>query len=303
MSQSAIIDELFSVRDYLRWATSRFTKANLVFGHGTDNAWDDAVQLVCHALHLPMDAHECLDARLTREERQCLIQMIDERVTSRKPVPYLTHRAWFAGLDFYVDERVLVPRSPIGELIQQHFAPWAPEYVGRILDCCTGSGCIAIACAMAFPDAVVDALDIDAGALEVAQKNVEHYALQDQITLIQSDLLSELGDARYDIIVTNPPYVSETEINQLSPEFHHEPRLGLYGYGTDGLDLVQKILQQAANHLTPKGILICEVGLSEPQLIARYPNVPFTWVEFQAGGQGVFMLTADQVSQYQNEWS
>nr|AOO54575.1 n5-glutamine s-adenosyl-l-methionine-dependent methyltransferase [uncultured bacterium] len=302
MSYLSVVNELHCVRDYLRWAVSRFNEAGLVFGHGTDNAWDDAVQLVCYGLHLPLDSRDLLDARLTVEERQRLIRLIDERVTTRKPVAYITHRAWFAGVDFYVDERVLIPRSPIAELIHQQFAPWVTEPPTRILDLCTGSGCIAIASALAFPEALVDAVDIDEGALQVARKNVERFNLQDQVQVKQSDLFSTLGNTRYDLIVTNPPYVSEEEIAELAREFQHEPKLGLFGHGLDGLNVVQKMLREAAEHLTPQGVLVCEVGYSEPRLLLRYPSIPFTWVEFEAGGQGVFVLTAAQLQEYQAQW-
>lgn len=302
MNDASIVNDLITIRDYLRWATSRFSEAELVYGHGTDNAWDDAVQLLCYALHLPLNSQDILEARLTMEERQRLVKLINERISTRKPVAYITHRAWFAGLDFYVDERVLVPRSPIAELIQQHFAPWAIEFPDRILDCCTGSGCIAIACALAFPDALVDAVDIDQGALDVAKKNVAAYGLTDQVQVKASDLFTALADQQYDLIVTNPPYVSEKEIAELPKEFQHEPKLGLYGHGNDGLDLVQKILQNAAKHLSERGILVCEVGFSQPRLIKRYPSVPFTWIEFQEGGQGVFMLTLNQLKEYQDIW-
>jgi ribosomal protein L3 glutamine methyltransferase len=302
MGDVSVVNDLLTVRDYLRWATSRFNEAALVFGHGTDNAWDDAFQLLSYGLSLPIDAHDVLDARLTIEERQHLVRLIDERVDTRLPVPYITHRAWFAGLDFYVDERVLVPRSPLAELIQQHYAPWLAKFPDRILDLCTGSGCIAIATALAFPNALVDAVDLDQGALEVAKKNVDEYGLEDQVQVKQSDLFAALGDQKYDLIVSNPPYVSEEEIAALPQEFQHEPKIGLLGHGPDGLELVQKILQQAENHLNPRGILICEVGFSEPKLMTRYPAVPFTWVEFQAGGQGVFVLTAEQLREYQNQW-
>jgi ribosomal protein L3 glutamine methyltransferase len=249
-----------------------------------------------------VDAQDILEARLTLEERQRLVHLINERVSTRKPVAYITHRAWFAGLDFYVDERVLVPRSPIAEIIQQHFAPWATANPDRILDLCTGSGCIAIACALAFPNALVDAVDIDPGALAVAKKNVDAYGLNDQVQVKASDLFSALDDQRYDLIVTNPPYVSEEEIAELPSEFQHEPKQGLFGFGKDGLDLVQKILQHAAKHLSQQGILVCEVGFSQAKLMTRYPRVPFTWVEFQEGGQGIFVLTMDQLKEYQDIW-
>lgn len=302
MSDVSVVNDLKTIRDYLRWATSRFNKAELVFGHGTDNAWDDAFQLMSYALSIPIESYDILDARLTVEERQQIVQLINERVETRKPVPYITHRAWFAGLDFYVDERVLVPRSPIAELIQQEFKPWVSNTPDRILDLCTGSGCIATACAIAFPDAVVDAVDYEKNALDVAKINVAQYGLQNQVNLIHSDLFNELNDKQYDLIVTNPPYVSNEEISALPKEFQHEPKIGLYGYGADGLDIVQKILIEAAKYLTPEGVLVCEVGFSEAKLIERYPMAPFTWVEFQQGGQGVFVLTADQLNECREMW-
>lgn len=302
MTDITVVNDLVTVRDYLRWATSCYNEEGLVFGHGTDNAWDDAAQLICYALHLPIDTRDILDAHLTIWERQRLVSLIEERINTRKPVAYLTHRAWFAGLEFYVDERVLVPRSPIAELIEQHFMPWVPEFPDQILDLCTGSACIAVAAAMAFTDAHVDAVDNDPNALEVAKRNVSQYGLQDRVQLIQSDLFTALGDKRYDLIVTNPPYVSEKEIESLAPEFQHEPKQGFSGEGEDGLAIVQKILQGAAKHLTPQGVLVCEVGSSEASLMNRYPTVPFTWVEFERGGQGVFVLTTDQLKEFQSQW-
>lgn len=302
MSDVSVVNDLKTIRDYLRWATSRFNKAELVFGHGTDNAWDDAFQLMSYALSIPIESYDILDARLTVEERQQIILLINERVETRKPVPYITHRAWFSGLDFYVDERVLIPRSPIAELIQQEFKPWISKTPDRILDLCTGSGCIATACALAFPSALVDAVDYEKNALDVAKINVTQYGLQDQVNLIHSDLFNELNDKQYDLIVTNPPYVSNEEISALPKEFQHEPKIGLYGYGADGLDIVQKILKEATKYLTPEGVLVCEVGFSEAKLIERYPMAPFTWIEFQQGGQGVFVLTADQLNECREMW-
>ncbi len=299
MNDDSIIHDLETIRDYLRWASSRFNEAECFYAHGTDNAWDDAAQLLSYAIHLPIDTPNVLDARLTLPERQRVLQLVQERIDTRKPVPYLTHQAWFAGLEFYVDERVLVPRSPIAQLIQQQFEPWIAEAPGKILDLCTGSACIAIASAIAFPQAQVDAVDIDQGALEVAKINVQRFELADQVHLKKSDLFTELKGERYDLIVTNPPYVSESEIAELPKEFQHEPKLGLWGQGKDGLDLVQKILQQAADHLTEQGVLICEVGFSEEDLMTRYPQIPFTWIEFEEGGQGVFLLTAKQCCEYQ----
>lgn len=304
MAYADVTTQLITIRDYLRWGSSCFAEAALEYGHGTDNPWDDAVQLLCFALHLPIDStEEVLDARLTQSEREQMVRLIELRIVERKPVPYMTHRAWFAGLEFYVDERVLIPRSPIAELIEQHFSPWIEEEPSAILDLCTGSACIAIAMAMAFPDAHVDAVDVDPDALAVAAMNVERYGLQNQVKLLQSDLFSALGAQKYDLIVTNPPYVSEEAISALGLEFQHEPHQAFAGKGEDGLEIVQKILSQAAEFLTERGVLICEVGDSDDLLEARFPTVPFTWIEFTQGGKGVFVLTRAQLREYAAEFA
>lgn len=288
--------ELVTVKDFIRWAATRFNGGNLYYGHGTDNALDEALYLVLQTLDLPPNLPETyFDARLTGEEKAHLAQLIERRVKENIPVAYLTNRAWFAGLSFYVDERVLVPRSPIAELIERRFEPWVdPERVERVLDLCTGSACIAIACAYAFPDAMVDGADISADALDVAQINVEEHGLEGQVELIQSDLFSELEDRSYDIIVTNPPYVDVLDMSTLPEEYRHEPELGLAA-GEDGLDLALSILNEAANYLSPEGILVCEVGNSAQALSELLPEVPFTWLEFERGGHGVFLLTRDQL--------
>lgn len=288
--------ELQTIRDFLRYATSCFNEAGLYFGHGTDNAWDEAVALILHTLHLPHDAHPAvLDARLLENEKMTLLTLIEKRVTSRIPVPYLTHEAHFAGLSFYVDERVLIPRSPIAELIERHFQPWVdPENIKLILDLCTGSGCIAIACAKAFPDAQVDACDISEEALAVSKINILRHHVEDQVTLYQSDIFSGLPRKKYDLIVSNPPYVNAEEMASLPPEYLHEPRLGLEA-GASGLDIVSRILSQAKEYLSPQGTLIIEVGNSETALIEKYPQLPFTWPEFERGGGGVFFLKSEQL--------
>jgi ribosomal protein L3 glutamine methyltransferase len=288
--------ELRTIRDYIRWGASRFNEANLTFGHGTESGWDEAVALVLHTLHLNHSIGTAiLDANLTRTEKESIEKLIQRRVVEHVPVPYLTHEAWFAGVPFYVDERVLIPRSPLAELIENQFQPWIdPHSVNDILDLCTGSGCIAIACANAFPEAQVDAGDISSDALAVAKINVSRHELEDQVHLHESNLFQSLPNKTYDIIVSNPPYVDADEMSSLPKEFLHEPSLGLAG-GRDGLDIALTILKEAGKFLNPEGILIVEVGNSEHALRARFPEIPFMWLEFQRGGGGVFLLTTRQL--------
>lgn len=292
-----ILDNLHTVRDYLRWAISRFHEHQLFFGHGTDNAWDEAVQLIMHGLHLPPDGDQrLLDARLTGEEKRVLLALLERRIVERVPTPYITGEAWFAGLPFHVDERVLIPRSPLAELIQQAFDPWLPTAPERILDLCTGSGCIGIACAFAFPEAQVVLSDISPEALEVAAQNIDRHGVAGQVTMVESDLFVALSDQRFDLIVSNPPYVDAEDFSALPHEYRHEPELALAS-GDDGLDFTRRLLAEAADHLTEKGVLIVEVGNSWPALEEAYPALPFTWLEFEHGGHGVFLLTrADLVS-------
>ena len=295
IAQDQVHNDLHSIKDYLRWAYSCFNRADIFYGHGQDNGWDEALQLVLSALHLPLDVPDDLfDGRLALSEKQAIIHLIKERLGRRVPVAYLTNSAWFCGLEFYVDERVLIPRSPIGELIQQGFDGLLKNSPKRILDMCTGSGCIAIACAEQFPKAEVDAVDLSFEALDVAEFNIERHQLTHRVFPIQSDLFAQLPQDQYDLIVTNPPYVDQDDIEDMPEEFRHEPMLALEA-GEDGLVLVKRILAQAGEYLTKNGVLICEVGNSMVHLIEQYPTVPFKWIEFKQGGDGVFALTKPQL--------
>ncbi|MEN8206535.1 MAG: 50S ribosomal protein L3 N(5)-glutamine methyltransferase [Pseudomonadota bacterium] len=287
-------------RALIQWGADRFEKAGLAFAHGTDNALDEAASLVLHTLQIGYDQPDAmLDKQITEADRLRVVQLLEQRISSRKPAAYLLREAWFAGMPFYVDERVLVPRSPIAELIEAQFMPWVnPEHTGRILDMCTGSGCIGIACAQAFPDATVDLSDLSRDALDVAQENINRHHLNNRVKVVQSDIFAALHGQVYDIIVANPPYVPAEEMQQLAAEFGHEPSMGLHA-GTDGLDIIVQILKQAAGHLADNGILVAEVGHTQDLLLARYPEVPFMWPDFEHGGTGVFMLDAAQLEEYQ----
>jgi len=295
--ERTIIDELHTLRDVLRWTTSQFNSADLFYGHGNADAFNDALQLILHSLHLPVTEFPELfaDARLTRAEKQTIAELVDRRITDRVPVPYLTHEAWFAGLPFYVDERVLIPRSPFAELIEQQFSPWVnnADSVKSIVDMCTGGGCIAIACAFAFPYAHVDAVDISDDALDVANINITKHGLDDQVSTIQSDLWQALDDQKYDLIVSNPPYVGAKEMATLPAEYNHEPKSALEA-ADNGLALVGQIVLNAAAHLTNSGLLFVEVGNSDLATRERWPDIDFLWLDFEHGGHGVFMLTKQQ---------
>jgi ribosomal protein L3 glutamine methyltransferase len=295
------IEQLHTIADFVRWGASLFSEAGLCFGHGTDNAMDEASYLVLHALHLPAHLPDYQRmARLTEREKEAVVDLLLRRVQQRRPAPYLTHEAWFAGLKFYVDERVLVPRSPLAEIIDQRFAPWLECEPDRVLDLCTGSGCIAIACAYAFRDAEVDAADISLDALEVAMINIQAHELKGHVHAVHSDLFAALEGRCYDLIVSNPPYVATAEMERLPVEYRHEPAHALEA-GDDGLDYVVRILRRAAAHLTEGGLLVVEVGGSAQALQRRLPHLPFVWLEFQRGGDGVFLLTAQQLAEYGGE--
>ena len=286
--------ELITVRDFIRYAVSRFNAAQLFFGHGSDNAWDEAVYLTLHALHLPLDRLEpFLDARLLPEERTRLLDLYSRRCQDRLPAAYLTHEAWLGEDRFYVDERVIVPRSFIAELLDEQLTPWVadPWAVENALDLCTGSGCLAIKLALNFPNAQVDAVDLSKDALAVAERNIADYHLGERVHPVHSDAFTALTGRRYDLIISNPPYVDAESVDALPPEYLHEPEMAL-GSGDDGLDFTRIILAEAKKHLSEDGILVVEIGHNRDTLEAAYPDLPFTWLDTAAGDEYVFMLNA-----------
>lgn len=300
IQSESVEKDLQTVLDMMRWAYSYFNASDLYYGHGHDNAWDEANQLVLSALALPIDVPESLyAARLTNVEKSRIVEMVCARLGLRKPVAYLTNSAWFAGLEFYVDERVIIPRSPLAELIQQGLTGILRTQPSRILDLCTGSGCIAIACAERFPNAEIDAVDLSIDALNVAEINIERHQLAHKVFPLHSDLFNALPQDHYDLIITNPPYVDAEDLAEMPEEFHHEPEMAL-GSGADGLDITRRILAQAADYLSNDGVLVCEVGNSMVHLIDQFPSVPFNWLEFKHGGLGVFSLTRDQLLQHRH---
>ncbi len=298
-TQQLIAQQLTTLRDYVRWASSEFYRHQLSFGHGFGEALDEAVYLVLFALRLPADWPEkYFDCVLTLEEREQVLSVLSRRIETRQPAAYITHEAWFCGLQFYVDERVLVPRSPIAELINERFEPWIDSSrVSSILDLCTGSGCIAISCQYAFPEALVSASDISAGALEVARKNLQNHQLTDTLMLYESDLFERIPAQKFDLIVSNPPYVDAEDMDALSAEFKAEPSLGLAA-GEDGLEIVDRILRQATNYLSDHGVLVVEVGNSQLAMMQKYADMALSWIEFEHGGDGVFCITAQDLRQY-----
>ncbi len=290
MTDRRAVDELRTLRDLIRWGASRFGEAGLYFGHGTDNALDEAAWLVLHALDLPLDLADAYrDCRLTREERERVVALLRQRIETRQPAAYLTGEAWFCGLPFHVDESVLTPRSPIAELIEARFSPWLANAPARILDLCCGSGCIGIACAVVFPEAQVDMSDISPAALDVARRNIGRHGVGDRVTVIESDVFSAIPAATYDLIVSNPPYVDARDMAALPDEYRAEPALALAA-GDDGLDIVRQILAGAADYLADDGVLVVEVGNSAQALCEAYPQTPFLWLDFERGGHGVFLL-------------
>jgi len=288
---------LTTLTDFMRWGASQFVAAKLTYGHGLSSPLDEAVYLVLRALHLPVDTPDIYwSSALTQPEKQVVVDILKRRIIEKIPAAYIMKEGWFAGLQFYIDERVLVPRSPIVELVENQFSPWVEaDEVETILDLCTGSGCIGIACAYAFPHAQIDLSDVSDDALQVANINIKKHDAEHRINAIHSDLFDNLDGKKYDLIVSNPPYVDQEDMQALSPEFHHEPELGLSS-GKDGLDITRKILQNAASYLTETGILVVEVGNSQHALMELYPDIPFQWIEFEHGGDGVFIITKQELA-------
>ena len=289
--------ELESLRDWLRYAVSRFNQAELAFGHGTANAYDEAVYLLLHALHLPLDRLEpFLDARLSASERNEVAALLTRRIDDRVPAAYLTHEAWLGDFRFHVDERVIIPRSYIAELLAQGLSPYVADrsMIKSALDLCTGSGCLAVLLAHAFEDADIDAVDISADALAVAQRNVSDYGLAGRINLIRSDLFDNVPAKSYDLIISNPPYVTAVGMEELPAEYRHEPVLALAG-GDDGLDAVRTILRKAPQFMNRDGLLVVEIGHGRDAAEAAYPRMPFVWLSTASSDDAVFVLSRDEI--------
>ena len=296
------VEQLPTIIDWVRFAASEFERQGVYYGHGTDNPWDEALLLVTATLQMPFEiSPQQAQCHLINAEREQLVQLIQRRIEERIPVAYLINEAWFCGLPFYVDERVLVPRSPLAEIIQNRVSPWMDgKEPNRILDLCCGSGCIGIASLQAFPDAQLDLADLSRDALDVAEINIERHQLFDQVAAIESDLFSNLQPG-YDLILSNPPYVDAEDLADMPAEYQHEPAMGL-GSGHDGLDITRQILANACDYLNPEGVLVVEVGNSWIHLEAEFPQVPFTWVEFEHGGDGVFVFTREQLAAHQHHF-
>jgi ribosomal protein L3 glutamine methyltransferase len=292
-------EELFTIRDWLRFTVSRFEESGIFYGHGTDNAYDEAAWLILSALHLPHDTLEnFLDAVITEQERRHLAHLVERRVTERTPTAYLVREAWLKGFKFYVDERVIVPRSFIAELLEEQLAPWIefPEMVTSAADICTGSGCLGVLLAHAFPDATIDVVDISPDAISVANINIANYGLQEQVQAIQSDMFTAMQGKTYDLIISNPPYVDAPSMATLPQEYRNEPQLAL-GSGLAGLDHTHTLLREAPKHLNEGGLLVVEIGHNRDALLEAYPDLPFTWLEVEAGNEFVFLIGREDLLQ------
>ena len=302
MTDPKSLDALSTIRDFIRWGSSEFSRHELIFGHGFGSAFDEARYLTLHQLALPLDwSDDYLDCALTHSERKQVMEILQHRATSRQPVAYITRESWFCGLKFYVDERVLVPRSPIAELISNHFEPWIDSaQVHSILDLCTGSGCIAIASQYMFEQAAVSASDISTDALEVARINCREHDLNEQLTLYHSDLFDDIPPQKFDVIVSNPPYVDAEDMAALSEEFQFEPDIGLAA-GDDGLTMVDRILSDAGEYLSEQGVLFIEVGNTQHAMMEKYIFLPMTWIDFEFGGAGVCCIHQIDLKQQQSK--
>lgn len=300
-SDQAVIEQLTTIRDFVRWTLSEMYRHQVYFGHGHVEAWDEALQLVFNAVDLPWDSPQALlGAQLLPNERARVVEFVSQRCHERRPLPYITGEAWFMGLPFHVDERVLIPRSPIAQLIEQGFQPWLGDVdVERVLDLCTGSGCIGIACAYLFDQAEIDLADLSNDALAVANLNIERHAMEDRVRVVHSDLFNSLEGEVYDLIVTNPPYVDAGDVASMPAEYQHEPAMAL-GSGDDGLDITRRILRHAGRHLSEQGLLVVEVGNSEVHLMQAYPDLPLIWMELDQGGNGVFVIDAPSLRAHQH---
>jgi ribosomal protein L3 glutamine methyltransferase len=299
MHHSDALNSLQTAQDFWRYAATQMYQADLFFGHGTTNAWDEAGALVMQALHLPPEhISHVAQCRLTNDEKQRVLHWLEQRISQRLPLPYISGKAYFCGLEFIVDHHVLIPRSPIGELIQKGFQPWLGEReVNRVLDLCCGSACIAIACAYAAPHLEIIASDISPDALQIAEKNIAKHRVSDRVQLRQSNCLQQLKGEKFDLIVCNPPYVDAQDMASLPDEYHHEPALALAS-GDDGLNFVRELLATASQHLNPGGLLFCEVGNSIQHMFEQFPNVPFTWIDFEHGDDGVFLISREELLSY-----
>ena len=302
--QQDIINNLHTIRDYIRWSISEMTANHVYFGHGSDSMWNEAVHLVLSAINVSHDIDSnMVGSRLLTEEKKTIIDYIYQRACLRKPLPYILKKAWFAGMEFDIDERVIIPRSPIAELIRNEFSPWINDIddVTSVLDLCTGSGCIGIACSNVFEEANITLVDISDDALAVANHNIKKHQLSDRVKAVKSDLFNNLQGQRFDLIVSNPPYVDKQDLDSMPQEYHYEPKLALEA-GDDGLDLTKRIILEADQYMTEKGILIVEVGNSQCAIMEMCPDIPFTWLSFADGGDGVFLLTYAELVKYKDSF-
>ena len=302
--QQDILDNLQTIRDYIRWSISEMTEQNAYFGHGADTAWDEAVHLVLSAINMSSDIDTSMvAAKLLKDEKLRIIDYVYKRAHEHKPLPYILKKSWFASMEFIVDERVLIPRSPIAELINNDFAPWISDIynVKNALDLCTGSGCIGIACSNVFENANITLVDISDDALDVANQNIAKFQLKDRVKAVKSDLFTELKGQKFDVIVSNPPYVDTNDLNAMPAEYQFEPRLALEA-GGDGLDLAKTIILEADKYMTESAVLIVEVGNSQYALMDMCPDIPFTWLSFAEGGDGVFLLTYAELVKYKEHF-